>query len=140
MPASEKQRMGKLKTPAQTGKQLPPPEKNPHVPDETSCLAEPAETPAQLHFLPPEFLTTEICIDEIRMTSFVDRKRPRVFQKFTGLVTHGIAFNWLDRSFRPDNDGGFTAPDRVVRSQQVFAGGVDHLAARVDGENVDIVI
>jgi hypothetical protein len=89
--------MRKLKTPAQAGKQLPPPEKDTQIPDETPCLAEPAQTPAQLQFLPAEFLTTAICLDEIRMTTFVDRKRPRVFQKFTGSVTHGIAFNGPDR-------------------------------------------
>lgn len=132
--------MGNLITPAQPGKQLPLPKKDTHVSDDTPCFAEPAKTPAQLQLLPAEFLTTAICLDEIRMTTFVNSKHTRLFEKLLGWLAHGIAFIGLDRSFRPDNDGGFAAPDRVVRSQQVFSGGVDHLAVRVDGKHVDIVI
>ena len=129
--------MGNLKPPVQPGKQLALSTKDEEIANEAPCLAEPAQTPTQLQFLPAEFLTTAIRLHEIRMTTFVKTKRPCDFQMISGCLAHHIPFNRLVRLLRPDNDRGFAAPDRVVRSQQVFAGGVDHLAARVDGEHVD---
>ena len=92
--------MGNLKPPVQPGKQLALSTKDEEIANEAPCLAEPAQTPTQLQFLPAEFLTTAIRLHEIRMTTFVKTKRPCDFQMISGCLAHHIPFNRLDRNFR----------------------------------------